>query len=351
MSWTGGLQEYVAGLSRGLDEIGHEVRILTGGVGPPAGPPANALAEGLDLRWHPVRRILGRYAYPEGIALAIREHANGWADVVHVHQPFFVGTWLATFCRAPVVANFHLHPEHLSGPSARRRRALLRILIGRVESVASVSQAEGALVRGVRRPGREVVVWPAIEAASRGRQGVAERSRPLVIYVGRLSATKGIELALRGLALIAGQCDVRVVGDGPDRSRCEELCRELGLDPQEIMLGSLTDDEVLAMYRTASVFVSMSSQEAFGIALLKAIACGCKPVVSDISSHREIIQTVGVDEDKSLLQLPTSPHELALAIERAISATPAIVNLDAIPTWGDSAAAMAREYEAIVRRW
>jgi glycosyltransferase involved in cell wall biosynthesis len=350
LAWTGGMQEYVAGLSRGLHGHGAEVVILAGGTGAPDGPPPNALADGLDVRWHPKRRVAGRYTYPAGLARSVRDLAR-WADVVHAHQPRFVGTWLAAATRAPLVANLHLHPEHVEGSMNRRRRVQLRVLLRRLDLVAAVSHAELSLVRSIGAPRRARVVWPGIDIDDHGRDS-ARRSagdRPLVLHVGRLSSAKGLDATLRAFALVSDVCEVVAVGEGPERSRFEQLCRELGMDPTSVLVGPLGDDDVAELYRRASVFVSCSTQEAFGIAVMKSIAHGCTPIVSDIASHREIILGLGLGEEH-LLQLPIDHRELAGAIRAAVAAPPpprAVV--DAIPSWSDAAATMLDAYAEVAR--
>src|SRR5215471_9741211 len=87
LSWNGGLQEYVAGIAHGLDVLGHDVTILTGGRGPAGGTPAHPLAQRLDVRWHPRRPIAGRVLYPIGMRRSLRELTRS-ADVVHAFLPF-----------------------------------------------------------------------------------------------------------------------------------------------------------------------------------------------------------------------------------------------------------------------
>jgi glycosyltransferase involved in cell wall biosynthesis len=350
LAWTGGLQEYVAGLSRGLDGHGAEVVVLAGGTDAPGGPPPNALADGLDVRWHPKRRVAGRYTYPSGLVRSIRELAR-WADVVHTHQPRFVGTWLAAATRAPLVASLHLHPEHVEGSTNRRRRAQLRVLLRRLDLVVAVSQAELTLVRSIGTPRRARVVWPGIDVADREPQDARRRAgdRPLVLYVGRLSSAKGLDATLRAFALVSDLCEVVAVGEGPERPRFEQLCRDLGMDPTSVLVGPLGDDDVAELYRRATVFVSCSTQEAFGIAVMKSVAHGCTPIVSDIASHREIILGLGLGEEH-LLHLPIDHRSLAGAIRAAVAAPPPPrAAVDAVPAWTDAAAAMLDAYAEVAR--
>lgn len=352
LGWTGGMQEYVAGLSKGLSDLGHEVVILAGGAAPPEGPEPHPLARDLEIIYHPKRRVARRYVWPNGMRANLHEYAR-WADIVHTHQPFSTATWLAASTRARLAASFHLHPEHVAGRSAWRRRLQLRVLLTRVDLLAVVSSAELDLISAIRQPRHSAVVWPGLERIPAGA-ALGGAGRPLVLYVGRLSEAKGVTRLLHALAHLPEGLELAIVGDGPQSDELRSLARSLGLDQRNVLRGGLADDELDALYQRADVFVSLSSQEAFGIAVMKAIAHGARPVVSDIASHREIVTAFGFD-GSCLVTHQQSPVQVAEAIERAADAPridPALVRR--VPTWEDSSAAMAEAYERVVaaeRRW
>lgn len=68
-----------------------------------------------------------------------------------------------------------------------------------------------------------------------------------------------------------------LVGDGPERYKLEEACRELNLCDRVKFIGKIRDtDEVL---RIADLFILPSETESFGLAALEALAVGV-PVIS-----------------------------------------------------------------------
>ena len=346
LAWDGGVQEYVSGLSRGLRDVGHEVVILSGGKPPPDGPAPHALAEGLDIRWHPKKRLARRYLFPTGLWSSLGD-LGSWADVVHVHQPFAVGTWLAAARRTPLAATLYLHPEHLQGAAAGRRRRQLGLLLRRVDLLVAVSRSELELVRSVAEPRRSCVVWPALSSVPGPRPARAGRS--LVLTVSRLSRSKGLDVLLPALARLPRAVELAVVGGGPEAERCRTLCREAGRDPDDVLRGeSVSDAEVAALMAQADVFVSASPQESFGIAAMKAMAHGCRAVLSDIPSHREIVTTVGADE-RWLFDPAIDPDGLSRLIMEALEAPPPDADVAAqIPTWPVSAQRAAEHYEAML---
>jgi glycosyltransferase involved in cell wall biosynthesis len=344
LAWTGGMQEYAAGLARGMVDLGHEVRILSGGRPPPDGPAPNPLAEGIETVWHPKRRILDRYVYPDGLARSIREHAR-WADVVHTHQPFFVGTWLAAATQAPLASSFHFHPEHLASRSGWRRRHQVSLLLRRLDLLVGSSAAELQLVSTVRTPKRSVAVWPGIDRSPPRLQLATER--PLLLSVGRLNSAKGVERTLEALLAFADRCELAIVGEGVLSDRLAERCRAAGVAPGDVLRGPLPDGELEELYRRADILVSSSAQEAFGIVATKALVNGCRVVLSDIPSHREIVETLGVQD--SLVPVGAPVEQLVAHIERVLAQPPPGEEVRlAIPTWVQSAGVLETAYEGLL---
>jgi glycosyltransferase involved in cell wall biosynthesis len=170
----------------------------------------------------------------------------------------------------------------------------------------------------------------------------------LILCVANMNGRKGIGLVLRAAALVREHSDVVIVGDGRERPQYEARCTELGLDPTHVLIGGVSDSELETLYRRADVFTSMSRQEAFGISVMKAAANGCRLVVSDIPSHREIIATLGAP-GAALIADGAPPVVVADALARAIDAGPPARSVaDRVPTWRESAARLATAYQQVL---
>ena len=68
-----------------------------------------------------------------------------------------------------------------------------------------------------------------------------------------------------------------MIGDGPERGKAEQLCREKGLFDKVKFMGKITSPE--QVLRVADLFVLPSATESFGLAALEAMAAGV-PVIS-----------------------------------------------------------------------
>jgi len=103
-----------------------------------------------------------------------------------------------------------------------------------------------------------------------------------LLYVGRLGARKGLDLALRALAE-ADDPDVEflIAGTGRHEGSLRDLARELGIAEQVRFLGYVPDEELPVLYSSADVFVLPSRYEGFGLVVLEAMACGTPVIGAD----------------------------------------------------------------------
>lgn len=79
-----------------------------------------------------------------------------------------------------------------------------------------------------------------------------------------------------------------LVGDGPERSAMESLCRQLGTCDDVRFLGKLEQiEEVLSV---ADLFVMPSEKESFGLAALEAMACEVPVISSNAGGLPELVK-------------------------------------------------------------
>ncbi len=142
------------------------------------------------------------------------------------------------------------------------------------------------------------------------RRGISE---PYVLWVGTQEERKNVSAVLDAFALLARR-DRRVtlVLHGPAGWLGEEVgagIRRRRLEPRvQASEGSLTRDELAALYSRAAVFVFPSLYEGFGLPVLEAMASGTPVVASNRSAIPESAGDAGVLVD------PTDPGALASAM-------------------------------------
>lgn len=143
-------------------------------------------------------------------------------------------------------------------------------------------------------------------------------SPPVIVTVGRLSPEKGIETLIAALALLASRGRevprLRLIGDGPSRSRLEAQAAAAGLAGRIDFAGERTPEQVRAELEGADIFCMASFSEGLPISLMEAMAVGVPCITTWIAGIPEL----AVDNLTALTVPPTRPDELADAIERLV---------------------------------
>ncbi|MCB0310599.1 MAG: N-acetyl-alpha-D-glucosaminyl L-malate synthase BshA [Bdellovibrionales bacterium] len=107
-----------------------------------------------------------------------------------------------------------------------------------------------------------------------------EKPLPVLVHVSNFRPVKRTEDVVRVFAKTRESipCHLVLIGDGPDRSRCEELVRELGLEHQVCFFGK--HNAIVDVLQASSIFLLPSKNESFGLAALEAMSCGLPVVAS-----------------------------------------------------------------------
>ena len=125
------------------------------------------------------------------------------------------------------------------------------------------------------------------------RRKMAWENRLVLLTLARLEPRKGIDQALRALALLNQRAQLPlgwiyvIAGRGPERRALEELSHQLGVERHVEFRGFVTDDDVPTLYEAADIFLQPNREihgdtEGFGVVFLEASACGL-PVVGGIA--------------------------------------------------------------------
>jgi glycosyltransferase involved in cell wall biosynthesis len=131
-----------------------------------------------------------------------------------------------------------------------------------------------------------------------------------IVFVGRMSPSKGIDVLLHALVRVNKACpDVTVefIGDGPVRRRCEELADSLGVGGMCRFVGAVPIEEVYERLSTAALQVTPSIHEAFGNINVEGHSVGLPVVASDVDGISEVV----LDGETGLLVPPGDQEALA----------------------------------------
>lgn len=114
--------------------------------------------------------------------------------------------------------------------------------------------------------------------------------KQIILMVGRLSVEKNYELALRVLADILPRyprAGLVILGDGPMKTRIEELSRELNIS-ENVRILSWSQDPI-PYYKSADIFLHTSNYEGYGLVLVEAALAGLPIVTTDVGVVGEIV--------------------------------------------------------------
>ena len=103
-------------------------------------------------------------------------------------------------------------------------------------------------------------------------------SEARVVFVGRLSAEKGVDVLLRAMKDVRG-LTCAIIGDGPEKARLVALAEELKLENVETLGALYGADLEREIARAKAVVIPSMSYETFGLTALEAYAWG-KPVIA-----------------------------------------------------------------------
>lgn len=111
------------------------------------------------------------------------------------------------------------------------------------------------------------------------RRASAPATGPLkLLFVGNLLALKGVDLALRALAISATETQFTIIGDGPIQGRLKQEVAQLDLGQRVHFLGRRPRAEVLQSYADYDALLFPSLHDTGGFAVIEAMAYGL-PVI------------------------------------------------------------------------
>jgi N-acetyl-alpha-D-glucosaminyl L-malate synthase BshA len=121
------------------------------------------------------------------------------------------------------------------------------------------------------------------------RRLVAPNNEKLIIHTSNFRKVKRVEDVIKTFGIVRQtvRSKLLMVGDGPERSKAEALCREMHLCDDIVFLGN--QNPVEELYSIGDLFLMPSASESFGLSALEAMACGIPCVTSDAGGLPEVI--------------------------------------------------------------
>lgn len=117
---------------------------------------------------------------------------------------------------------------------------------------------------------------------------------PILAFVGRLFRKKGVDVLLRAMPRVreaVPNAQLRVVGQGPERKRLEELVEQLHLKDAVTMHGFVSRNEIPTLLRDAWLQVVPSVyEEPFGVVTIEAMMRGTALIATNTGGPSEVVR-------------------------------------------------------------
>lgn len=120
------------------------------------------------------------------------------------------------------------------------------------------------------------------------RRNFASDDEKILIHVSNFRPVKRVPDVIKIFSVVRNSIPAKLilVGDGPERSECERLCRELGITEYVKFMGK--QDSLSEILSIADLFVMPSQSESFGLSALEAMSCEVPVISSSVGGLPEL---------------------------------------------------------------
>jgi len=270
-------------------------------------------------------------------------------DAVHIQSHIVIGRGLARIARKrgiPIVATNHVMAENILDFTVMPPfvdKLVLKLAWDDAERTFKMARAVTTPTRRAADFLENTVDLTGVIPISCGidrrnyRPDPSPRAQRRMLFVGRLTTEKRVDVTLRALARLSSAVDPAdgsaldvhfdIIGGGDQGKHLEQLTARLGLQDRVHFLGRLDDAQLVEHYSSASVFVISSIAELQSIATLEAMASGLPVIAADAMALPHLVHDgengylFEPDNDEALAQRITAvlaaPHEEWLRMQNA----------------------------------
>ncbi|MEL6668347.1 MAG: N-acetyl-alpha-D-glucosaminyl L-malate synthase BshA [Bacteroidota bacterium] len=120
------------------------------------------------------------------------------------------------------------------------------------------------------------------------KKAIAPQGERILTHVSNFRPVKRVHDVIHVFKIVSDQIPAKLllIGDGPERQRCETLSRQLGLSEHIRFLGK--QDAVEELLAVSDLFLLPSQKESFGLAALEAMACEVPVISSNVGGLPEV---------------------------------------------------------------
>lgn len=318
--YRGGIGNSALQIAKAVLAQGHQVTVLTPDYGHGSAPAERSWGE---LRVERLRPALayGNAAWLPQLAWRLADY-----DIVHLHYPFYgavEAVLLAKVFKPSLKVIIHYHMDNRA-PGLKGlifkvyKKLMFPILFLSADFVTCASLdyvKHSDIARYLElRPNKFAQIPFGVDSDLFQFKNKPSASRQL-LFVGGLDAAhyfKGVDVLIEALSLVNKKTSdwrLKIIGRGELQGRYQQLVRDLQLTKQIDFVDNASNLDLVAAYQASRALIlpSINRNEAFGLVLLEAMACG-RPV---IASNLPGVRSVFTNNQEGLLARPGSAADLA----------------------------------------
>ncbi|MBS0415462.1 MAG: glycosyltransferase [Proteobacteria bacterium] len=262
-------------------------------------------------------RFARRFLVGWGPDILNAHYASGYATTARLvgYRPWLLSVWGSDVYDFPTKSPLH--------------RALVRGNLRAADAVASTSHCMAEVTHALAPSLGQIAVTPFGVDMDAYADSVpmpqAQSGRWLVGTVKTMADKYGVDTLIQAFAVLlarlqasdpdmARQLRLRLVGDGPQMQALKQLAAQFGVAERVQFVGHVDHAQVPHELAQLDVYVALSRQESFGVAIIEAGAAARPVVVSDAGGLPEVV----VDGVTGVVVPRENPQAAADAIERLL---------------------------------
>ncbi|GAA3662539.1 glycosyltransferase [Microbacterium marinilacus] len=334
-----GAARFAERLAAGLVQRGHEVHVAAPNTRYVDEPNRSETIEGermtvhrlpsVPLWWHEWLRFVWPWRSKHH-ARRVLDRVK--PDVVHIQSHIVIGRGLAREARKRgirIIATNHVMPENILDHTTLpdwANRILVKLAWDDAKRTFGLA---AAVTTPTRRAAdfleRQIDISGVVPIScgidrTQYTADLEPRSENRIVFVGRLTAEKQVDVILRALAQLDPGLDAKLdlVGQGDQEPALRTLVAELGIDDRVTFHGRSSDEHLRATLTGGAVFAIASIAELQSIATMEAMASGLPVVAADAVALPHLVH----DGENGYLFTPGDVDDLAEKLTRVLTASP-----------------------------
>lgn len=335
-----GAARFAERLAAGLVQRGHDVHVVAPNTAYRRSPAHTEVIEGEPMTMHRLPAL--RWLPHDWVRFVWPWRSKHWArtvldevqpDIVHIQSHIIIGRGLTRIAHQrgiPVVATNHVMAENILDHTTFPKfidDVVLRFAWADAKRTFEMTRAVTTPTRRAADFLERTIDIRGVVPISCGidRRNydpvIAPRERNRILFVGRLTGEKQVDVVLRAVAALDPALDVHfdIAGGGDQRKALEALTVQLGIEDRVTFHGRVTDEQLRELYSRSSVFAIASIAELQSIVTMEAMASALPIVGANAVALPHLVH----DGENGHLFEPGDVDDLAAKLTQVLTASPA----------------------------